>query len=125
MRRLWERLKSWAASIKRDIVALYLAARDPRTPVLAKVVAGCVVAYALSPLDLIPDFIPVIGYLDDLLILPLGIMFAVRLIPPDLMAEFRRTATEGHPLPIHWAGVAIIISLWLIFAAAILLWLFG
>ncbi|HTH27548.1 MAG TPA: DUF1232 domain-containing protein, partial [Sphingobium sp.] len=84
-----ERLKGWARGIKRDVLALWIAARDPRTPLLAKAMAGAVAAYALSPIDLIPDVIPVLGYLDDLLILPLGIMLAVRMIPAPLLAEFR------------------------------------
>ncbi|WP_081815719.1 YkvA family protein [Phyllobacterium sp. UNC302MFCol5.2] len=83
----------WARRIKRDIVALWIAARDPRTPLLAKFVAGAVAAYALSPIDLIPDFIPVLGYLNDLLIVPAGILIAVALIPPALMEEFHDDAT--------------------------------
>ena len=85
-------LRSWARTIKHDVVALYLAAVDPRVPRLAKIVAFSVAAYALSPIDLIPDFIPILGYLDDLVILPLGIMLAVKLVPADLMSEFRATA---------------------------------
>ncbi|RWX32769.1 DUF1232 domain-containing protein, partial [Rhizobium leguminosarum] len=80
---LISKAKNWAKSLKRDIVALWLAARDPRVPWHAKVVAGAVAAYALSPIDLIPDFIPILGYLDDLLILPLGIMLAIRLVPAE------------------------------------------
>ncbi|MGY3112014.1 uncharacterized membrane protein YkvA (DUF1232 family) [Pantoea eucalypti] len=75
-------IKTWARNIKRDVHAVWLAARDPRTPLVAKVLAMIVAAYAVSPIDLIPDFIPVIGYLDDLIIVPLGIMLVVRLIPP-------------------------------------------
>jgi uncharacterized membrane protein YkvA (DUF1232 family) len=86
------RIKSWARDLKRDVVALWIAARSPRTPMAAKLVAGAVAAYALSPIDLIPDFIPVLGYLDDLLIVPLGIALAVRLIPAALMVEFRAEA---------------------------------
>ncbi|NTS32253.1 DUF1232 domain-containing protein [Phyllobacterium sp. BT25] len=86
-------VKLWARRIKRDIVALWIAARDPRTPLLAKFVAGAVAAYALSPIDLIPDFIPVLGYLNDLLIVPAGILIAVALIPPALMEEFHDDAT--------------------------------
>jgi uncharacterized membrane protein YkvA (DUF1232 family) len=86
------RLRNWARSVKRDVVALWIAARDSRTPALAKVVAAAVAAYALSPIDLIPDFVPVLGYLDDLVIVPLGIMWAVRLVPGTLMAEFRAAA---------------------------------
>ena len=78
--------------MKRDAVALALAAQDPRVPLKAKLVAVAVAAYALSPIDLIPDFIPVLGYLDDLVIVPAGILLAVRLIPPELMAEFRETS---------------------------------
>ena len=87
-------LRQWARAITRDVHALYLAARDPRVPWYAKAVAVAVAAYALSPLDLIPDFIPVLGQLDDAVIVPLGILLAVRLIPPELMAEFRAAASK-------------------------------
>ena len=86
------RAKTWARGIKRDVVALYFAARDPLVPWYAKAVAAAVAAYALSPIDLIPDFIPILGYLDELIVLPLGIMLAVTLIPPDIMAEHRASA---------------------------------
>ena len=117
------RLRDWAYRVKRDVVALYLATRDPRVPWHAKAVAACVAAYALSPIDLIPDFIPVLGYLDDLIILPLGIMLAVRLVPAELMAEFRREADRVSARPASCAGAAMIIALWLLCAAA-LLWVF-
>jgi uncharacterized membrane protein YkvA (DUF1232 family) len=87
-------LRCWAAELKRDVVALYSAARDPRVPWYAKVVALCIVAYAASPIDLIPDFVPILGYLDDLVILPLGIALAVRLIPAELLAEHRAAAEQ-------------------------------
>src|SRR5262245_4218428 len=87
-----ERAKQWARAIKRDVLALWIAARDPRVPWYAKALAMAVAAYALSPLDLIPDFIPVFGYLDDLVIVPLGILLVVALIPSALMAEFRTQA---------------------------------
>src|SRR3954466_2024779 len=90
---LMSQLQRWARTLKRDTVALYLAARDPRVPWYAKFVAACVAAYALSPIDLIPDFIPVIGYLDDIILVPLGIALAIRLIPPDLLAEHREAAS--------------------------------
>src|SRR5512145_2166648 len=77
----FERLRQWARTVRREVLMLYLAARDPRVPWYAKVVAACVAAYALSPIDLIPDFIPVLGYLDDVIIVPLGIVLAMRLIP--------------------------------------------
>ena len=113
------RAKAWARGIKRDVVALWLAARDPRTPWYAKVAAGCVAAYALSPIDLIPDFIPVFGYLDDLLIVPLGILLVVRLIPAPLMAELRTAADalEGRPVS-RWAAAAIV-TLWLLAVLAV------
>jgi uncharacterized membrane protein YkvA (DUF1232 family) len=97
-----ETAKSWTREVKRDVVALYLAARDPRTPLVAKLAAAAVAAYALSPIDLIPDFIPVLGYLDDLVVVPLGILLVVSLIPPELMAEFRHEATQRCTLPAHW-----------------------
>jgi uncharacterized membrane protein YkvA (DUF1232 family) len=115
------RLRDWAYRVKRDVVALYLATRDPRVPWYAKAVAACVAAYALSPIDLIPDFIPVLGYLDEVVILPLGIVLAVRLVPPDLMAEFRQEADRLGERPASRAGAAMIIGLWLLAAAALLL----
>jgi uncharacterized membrane protein YkvA (DUF1232 family) len=116
-------LKQWARSLKRDIVALWIAGRDPRVPWYAKAVAAAVAAYALSPIDLIPDFIPVLGYLDDLIIVPLGIMLAVRLIQPALMAEFRAEAARREAVPTSRAAAAGIVALWLA-AAAVLIWLF-
>jgi len=105
--------KRWAKMLKRDVVALWIAARDPRVPIYAKLVASAVAAYALSPIDLIPDFVPVLGYLDDLLIVPLGIMLAIRLMPPLLMAEFRAEATQRAERPISRAGLAFILVIWL------------
>ena len=87
--------RQWARRLKRDVHALWLAGRDPRTPWYAKALAVAVAAYALSPLDLIPDFIPVLGWLDDLIIVPLGIVLAVRLIPADVMEEHRRAAERA------------------------------
>jgi uncharacterized membrane protein YkvA (DUF1232 family) len=117
-------LRSWARTIKQDVVALYLAAVDPRVPRLAKIVAVCVAAYALSPIDLIPDFIPILGYLDDLVILPLGIMLAVKLVPADLMSECRAAAvTHGRDPLLGKAGAAIIVSLWILGILVAVLWL--
>jgi uncharacterized membrane protein YkvA (DUF1232 family) len=109
--------KQWARTIKRDVLALWLAARDPRVPWYAKAAAGAVAAYALSPIDLIPDFIPVLGYLDDLIIVPLGILLAVKLVPCDLMAEFRSEAGRREK-PVSKAGAAVILAVW---SAAMLL----
>lgn len=122
MPRLVQQLKSWAGSLKRDTVALWIAARDPRTPLLAKLAAGAVAAYALSPLDLIPDFIPILGYLDDLLIVPLGLALAIRLVPPWLMDEFRARAVQLLKRPKSLKAAAIIVTLWLIGGGALALW---
>ena len=100
-------------------MALWIAARDPRTPTLAKVIAGFVAAYALSPIDLIPDFIPVVGYLDDLLIVPAGILLAIKLIPMPLMQEFRHTADERSDRPASKAGLAFILLVWALAALAL------
>ena len=117
------RLKQWARGIKRDVIALWIAARDPRVPWYAKAVAGLVAAYALSPIDLIPDFIPIIGYLDDLVIVPAGILLAVKLTPPDLMEEFRQQATLREGRPMSRAGAAAVVVIW-IAAASWLAWWF-
>ena len=109
---LLERVKQWARNLKRDVIALWIAARDKRTPLAAKLVAAMVATYALSPIDLIPDFVPVLGYLDDLLIVPLGILMAVKLIPPALMAEFRPEAA-GREKPVSRAGLVFMILVWL------------
>lgn len=111
--------RAWAHRVKRDVFALYLAYRDPRTPWYARVVAACVVAYAFSPLDLIPDPIPVLGYLDDLILVPLGIMLAVRLVPANVMAECRATASTRFQSgkPVNWIAAAVIVCLWLLVAA--------
>lgn len=121
--RLLESAKDWARRIKRDVVALWIAARDPRTPSAAKLTAAAVAAYALSPIDLIPDFVPVLGYLDDLLIVPLGIMLAVRLISKALMDEFRTLAARRSGRPVSRAGLVIVLLLWLTTAAAVALWM--
>ena len=105
-------IRQWAKAARRDVFALYLAARDLRVPLHAKVVAACVAAYALSPIDLIPDFVPVVGYLDDLVIVPLGILLAVRLIPAGLMAELRTRAEAGGGWPASRAGAAAIVAIW-------------
>ena len=107
------RARAWAKRIRRDVLALWIAARDPRTPWRAKAVAAAVAAYALSPIDLIPDVIPVLGYLDDLVIVPLGIVLAVRLIPRGLMAEFRVMAAELAQRPTSRAAAAVIVAVWL------------
>lgn len=104
--------KVWARAIKRDAHAMYLAARDPRVPWYAKALAFCVAGYALSPIDLIPDFIPILGYLDDLVIVPLGILAVVKLIPPEIMAEHRATASLAAQRPVSRTAAVLIVLLW-------------
>jgi uncharacterized membrane protein YkvA (DUF1232 family) len=118
---LVQTLKARARELKRETYVLYLAVKDPRTPWYAKAVAGAVVAYALSPIDLIPDFIPVIGYLDDLIVVPLGIALALKLVPATVMADCRSQALATDRLPMSRTGAAVIIAVWL--AAAILAFL--
>ena len=122
---MWNRLKTWARRMKRDTMALYLARKDPRVPRLAKVMAMATAAYALSPIDLIPDFIPALGYLDELIILPIFIYLTIRLIPPDIMVELRAQAdqhlSESRPRSI--TGAVIIILIWLSIAIAVAYWL--
>lgn len=122
---IFQRLQQWARTLKRDVVALYLAARDPRVPWYAKVVAACVAAYALSPIDLIPDFIPVLGYVDDIVLVPLGIALAVRLIPPALLEEHRQTALARAKRPTSRTGAAVIIFVWVVFVALSIVWVAG
>ncbi len=112
-------LNKWARAIRRDMHATYLAARDPRVPWYAKAVALCVAAYAASPIDLIPDFIPVIGYLDDLVIVPLGILLVIRLVPPHIMAEHRAAAALAAERPSSVAGAVVIVAIWVAMAAAL------
>ena len=109
-------MKAWARALKLELAALYLALRDPRTPWPAKAVAFAVLAYALRPIDLIPDFIPVLGYLDDLLLLPLGIALAIRLIPKPLMAELRARAVEIPATRLPCIGIVAIVALWIALA---------
>src|SRR4030081_3135870 len=118
---LLQTLNTRARVLKRETYILSLAVRDPRTPWYARAIAAAVVAYALSPIDLIPDFIPVIGLLDDLIVVPLGIALALKLIPAPVMADCRSQALAADKLPLSRTGAAAIIALWL--AAAILAFL--
>ena len=113
------RWRQKVAALKADTYALYLASRDPRVPWRAKVVAGVTVAYALSPIDLIPDFIPVLGYLDDLVLVPLGLALAIRLIPPSLLAEHRAEAVRRFSAGVPPSGrlAAVVIGLAWVLAA--------
>lgn len=118
-----ERLKAAAKRLKRETYAIYLAARDPRTPWYARVLAAAVAAYAFSPIDLIPDFVPVLGYVDDLLIVPAGLWLAVRMVPADVLAEARARAEEAEgSRPVSRTAAAIVVVIWVAGLAAVALW---
>jgi len=111
--RLPDRARIQARRLKRDAYALYFVARDSRTPWYARALAAAVVTYALSPLDLIPDFIPVFGYLDDFVIVPLGVALVLRVMPPEVLAECRQRAEVAAQRPINRVGAALMIIAWL------------
>src|SRR5262245_29869189 len=119
-------LKEWTRRLKREVVVLWVCTRHPRTPLLAKALAVALVGYALSPIDLIPDFIPVLGYLDDVVLLPLGVWLVLKLVPADVMAECRAEADlrieEWRATPRSRLAAALIICLWLA-GLALLSWL--
>jgi uncharacterized membrane protein YkvA (DUF1232 family) len=120
-------LKQRLQQLKSETYALYLAYRDPRVSWGARIFAACVVAYAFSPIDLIPDPIPVLGYLDDLLLVPLGIYLALKMIPPEVMAECRLKAAQEMEAnhPVNWAAAGVIVVLWLATAVVLVWWLWG
>jgi uncharacterized membrane protein YkvA (DUF1232 family) len=119
MRNVIDSWKQRARHLKHDTYALYLAYRDPRVPWAAKAFAALVVAYAFSPLDLIPDFIPILGYVDDLVLVPLGIALALKMIPAQVLDESRVRAEEmlGEDRPRNWVAGGIILAIWLLLAA--------
>ena len=116
------RLSQWAHTIKRDAIAIYLAARNPRTPWYAKALALLVAGYALSPIDLIPDFVPVLGYMDDVILVPLGIAAVVTMIPADVMAESRTAAAAISERPVSRTAAAVVVCLW-VASIALTAWL--
>lgn len=116
-------LRRWARELKLQTLVVYFAARDPRTPRLARVLALGIAAYALSPVDLIPDFIPVLGLLDDLIIVPLGLMLVLRMVPADVLASSRAKAHGTVDKPVSRAAAAMIVIVWLLGAAALGFWL--
>ena len=117
-----ERLRHWARAVRRDLHALYLVARDRRTPWYAKALALVVAGYALSPIDLIPDFIPVLGYLDDAILVPLGVLLVIRLIPPELMAEHRVLAAAARDRPVSRVAALAVVCVWLATVALAAWW---
>ena len=121
---VFQRMRQWARIIKRDVHALYLVGRDPRTPWYVKALALAVACYALSPIDLIPDFIPILGYLDDLIIVPLGILAVVKLTPASILAEHRERSAAAERPGSYWAG-GVFIVVWCFSALATGYWLFS
>ena len=121
-----QRLRELIGHFKREVVVLWFCTRHPRTPFFAKALAAALVAYAFSPIDLIPDFIPVLGFLDELILLPIGIWLVLKLVPADVLAESRAQAArwldERRPRPRSYLGAAFIVALWLA-ALSALLWL--
>ena len=116
-------LRRWATELKQQTLVAYFAARDPRTPWLVRLLALCIAAYALSPIDLIPDFIPVLGYLDDLIIVPLGLVLVLRLVPAEVMLAAREKAGAVVDRPISHAMGAVIVAIWVVAVAGLGLWL--
>jgi uncharacterized membrane protein YkvA (DUF1232 family) len=121
-------MHSWkqrVRQLKKETYAIYIACKDPRVPWYVRVFAGFVVAYALSPIDLIPDAIPILGYLDDLILVPLGIIWVLKMIPPDVLAECREQAeaamNEGKPT--SWIAAAVIVTIWLLLGILAAVWL--
>jgi uncharacterized membrane protein YkvA (DUF1232 family) len=112
------RLKIWAHSLRQEVHAIYLAARDPRVPWYAKALAMAVAAYALSPIDLIPDFIPVLGYVDDLILVPLGVWATISLIPAEVLAEYRAVASRTER-PVSRVAAVVIVMSWILSGAAL------
>ncbi|PSO92584.1 MAG: hypothetical protein BRC48_13895 [Cyanobacteria bacterium QS_9_48_30] len=119
---LRQRLKAWrkkVGQLQQEINALYLGSKDPRVPWYAKALLVCILAYAFSPIDLIPDFIPVLGYLDDLLLLPLGIVLVLKMIPTQVLHECRAKAKAVRSRPVSWLTAGVILVLWLLGIACV------
>jgi uncharacterized membrane protein YkvA (DUF1232 family) len=123
---LLAKLKQRARDLKAETFALYLAARDPRTSWYAKLLVAGIVAYALSPIDLIPDFVPVLGYLDDLILIPAGIALAIKLVPDSVLADCRAQTQETfrNEKPVGWVAGAVIVVIWIALAAFCIVWVY-
>lgn len=122
MKSSFEKWKWMARQLNTEVYALYLAYRDPRTPLYARIFTACIVGYAFSPIDLIPDFIPILGYLDDLFLIPLGIKVAIGMIPPEVMKDCREKANTMFPngKPVSRVAAVAVVLVWLVLAALIL-----
>ena len=115
-------LRKWARGLRQQTLVVYHAARDPRTPWYVRALAFAVAAYALSPIDLIPDFIPVLGYLDDLIVVPLGLMLVLRLTPREVLAASRIKAEEATDRPVSRGMAAVVVGIWIFVAVVLGLW---
>lgn len=117
--------KQRVRQLKKEQLAIYLACKDPRVPWYARVFAGFVVAYALSPIDLIPDVIPILGYLDDLVLVPLGIILVVKMIPPAVLAECheKAEAAMNQDKPTSWIAAIVIVTIWLLLGILAVVWI--
>lgn len=113
--RMYQQIKQWAKTLKKDIVVVWLVAKDQRTPVWIKILALIIAAYALSPIDLIPDFIPVLGYLDDIIIVPLGLLLVIKLTPKEIIEDCRIRASLLAERPVNRWAAGVIILIWLLF----------
>jgi uncharacterized membrane protein YkvA (DUF1232 family) len=113
---MFQALRQTAKRLKREVLTLYCLAKDPYTPLLARVLALLVAGYALSPIDLIPDFIPVLGLLDDLILVPLGVWLVLKMVPQDQLEEAREQAAHLEKKPISWGGLAFMVGVWLLAA---------
>lgn len=116
---MWARLKRWAKEIENEGLTLWFACRHPDMPLVPRILALLVVAYFMSPIDLIPDFIPVLGYVDDLIIVPLGVWLVLSLIPKEIMAEYRAVADEAATRPRSNAAAITIVAIWILGAATL------
>ena len=120
--RLGDRVRNWAETLRRDVYAVYLATRDPRVPWYAKGFVLMVATYVVSPIDLVPDFIPVLGQVDDAILVPLGIFIATKLMPPEVLDEHRRRAAILAEAPTDWRVGAAVIVFWALAAALVTRW---
>ncbi len=125
MKDLVATLKAKAQALKRHALTVYFAARDPRTPLPVRALALLIAAYAFSPIDLIPDFIPVLGYLDDLVLIPLGVALVVRLVPSDVMESARAQAAVAAERPTSYFAAACIVVVWLAASFVFVRWVYG
>lgn len=123
MRMTFSSLRKWAKNLKQQTLVVYFAARDPRTPWLVRLLALFIAAYALSPIDLIPDFIPVLGYLDDLIIVPLGLFLVMRLIPPEVMVDAREKAANAVRAAVSRVMSIVIVAIWVVVLGVFAWWL--